>query len=230
MAYATNRAELAAAGGGEAPLFTMITPIQLLSIASPAQVNALIKSLNTYPFSLAKAKAELAQSKVPNGFKTYFNCPPFGVQQCEAWAGQMAKIGIQIQVNAVDVLKYINEVYAPPFDYSFIYGYIPCNTDPNSCLSFSLGSAQLGQINTARWAPPDVDKLLNAGIATLNKAKRFAIYSQILKRIAQDVPYVPYTLPVYSIMIRNKYTFPGINKIHSEVPFSSPWILNLRPK
>jgi ABC-type transport system substrate-binding protein len=142
----------------------------------------------------------------------------------------MAKIGIHIQVNAVDVLKYVNEVYGPVKNFSFIYGYIPGNTDPASLLNFSLGSDQLSQLNAAQWAPPDVDKLLKAGVATLNKAKRFAIYSQILKRLAQDAPYITYALPVYTIMISNKYIFPGIAKLQNEVVFSTPWILNLRPK
>jgi|SRR5581483_4712837 len=230
MSYATNRTELVAAGGGGTPLFTMITPVQLLSVASAAQVNALMKTLNLYPFSLAKARQELAQSKVPNGFSTSINCPPFGVQECQVWAGQMAKIGIKIQVNAVDVLKYVNEVYGATKDFSFIYGYIPGNTDPNSLLSFSLGSSQLSQLNAAQWAPADVDRLLNEGVATLNKAKRFAVYSQILKRLSQDAPYVPYALPVYSIMLSDKYTYPGISKLRNEIAFSEPWILKLRPK
>jgi ABC-type transport system substrate-binding protein len=193
-------------------------------------VQALMKTLNLYAFSLAKAKQELAQSKVPNGFSTYINCPPFGVQECQAWAGQMAKIGIKIQVNAVDVLKYVNEVYGATKDFSFIYGYIPGNTDPNSLLSFSLGSSQLSQLNAAQWAPADVDRLLNEGVATLNKAKRFAIYSQILKRLSQDAPYITYALPVYSIMLGNKYTYPGIARLKNEIVFSEPWILKLRPK
>lgn len=230
MAYATNRPALVAAGGGGTPLYTMITPVQLQSIASQAQVNALMRSINLYPFNLTKAKQELAQSKVPNGFSSVINCPPFGVQECEAWSGQMAQIGIKIQVNAVDVLKYVNEVYGPVKDYNFIYGYIPGNTDPSSLLNFSLGSNQLSQLNAAQWAPADVDKLLNQGVATLNKAKRFAIYSQILRRLAQDVPYITYALPVYSIMLSDKYTYPGITGLHNEIIFSTPWLLKLRAK
>jgi peptide/nickel transport system substrate-binding protein len=143
----------------------------------------------------------------------------------------MAKIGIQVQVNAVDITKYLGDIYGPTKDYGIIYGYISCiGPDPSGCIDYTLGSQQLSQINTAQWAPPDIDELMKQGVATLNKARRFAIYSKMLQRIAQDVPYVATVLPVYSIMIGNKYTFPGLNRVQTDIIFNTPWILNLRPK
>jgi peptide/nickel transport system substrate-binding protein len=231
VAYATNRAEYIAAEGGGVPLTTMITPIQLAQIASPAQINTLLKSLNTYPFSIAKAKAELAQSKYASNVpKTSINCPPFGINACQVLSAQLGRVGIPVQVNEVPTLSYVNEIYGPK-TFGWIYGYIGCiGPDPSGCVGYTLGSDHLSQINTAQYAPPDLDKLLAEGVRTLNKAKRFAIYSQILKRLAQDVPYVPYALPVYSVMVSNKYTWPGLAATKSNIIFDSPWVLNLRPK
>src|SRR5438093_12117886 len=55
VAYAINRADLIRArGGGATKVSTLIPRNELRQIASNAQITALIKSLNTYPFSLAK--------------------------------------------------------------------------------------------------------------------------------------------------------------------------------
>src|SRR5581483_5418391 len=231
VAYATNRSEYIAAEGGGVPLLTMITPPQLAQIATPAQINALMKSLPTYPFSLAKARQELAQSKYAGNLpKTSINCPPFGINACQVLSAQMAKIGLTVQVNEVPTLNYINEVYGPK-TFTWIYGYIGCvGPDPSGCVSYTLGSNHLAQLNSAQYAPPDVDTLLNQGLRTLNKAKRFQIYSQILKRIGTDVPYVPYALPVYAVMMSNKYTWPGLAATKSNVIFDSAWVLNLKPR
>jgi ABC-type transport system substrate-binding protein len=79
-------------------------------------------------------------------------------------------------------------------------------------------------------APADIDVLLKQGVRTLNKAKRFEIYSKILRRIGTDVPYVPYALPVYAVMMSNKYAWPGLANAKANVIFDLPWVLNLRPK
>jgi ABC-type transport system substrate-binding protein len=142
----------------------------------------------------------------------------------------MAKVGIPVQVNAVPTLSYVNEIYGPK-NFGWIYGYIGCiGPDPSGCVGYTLGSNHLSQINTAQYAPPELDTLLNQGVRTLNKAKRFAIYSQILKRIATDEPYVPYALPVYAVMVSNTFTWPNLANAKSNVIFDSPWVLNLRPK
>ena len=81
-----------------------------------------------------------------------------------------------------------------------------------SSYGFSLGSWNLkqGEWNDADWAPPEVDSLLKAGVATVNKAKRFAVYSEL---IAED----PRRSPVYRALSRNSsvavsrnFSVPGV--------------------
>ena len=233
VAYAVSRKEhLAVQGGGQA-LYTIITPEQLAQIATPAQIDALMKKVGfqyRYPFNLAKARAEMAMSKYPNGYKGV-TIPTLAFQTAEAQvvAGQLAKIGIQVQVHEEDIGTYLNTFYGPEKKYTLSPGYYACTPDPNGCLQFMLGKDQLSQLNVGQWAPPDIDVLLQQGLRTLNKAKRLAAYTKILERVAQEVPYVPAVLPVYTVMLSKKYTYPGINSLHQEIIFSTPWVLNLRP-
>lgn len=228
IAYATNRSEYIAASGGGEPLYTIILPIQLQQIASQSQINSLMQSIPSYPYDLAKAKAEMAQSKYPNGFSASMDCPPFGISECEVMSGQLAKIGIKLKANSVSTLKYVNEAYHSA-SYPFIYGYISCTgPDPSGCLGYLLGKASLNGINSAQYDPPGSDALIQAGVSTTNKAQRFAIYSKLLKQIGTDVPYVTYELPVFTIMLSKNYVWPGINEIKSDPIFYTPWVLNIK--
>jgi peptide/nickel transport system substrate-binding protein len=228
IAYATDRAQYIAASGGGDPLYTIVLPIQLQQIASPSQISSLMQSIPTYPYNLAKAKAEMAQSKYPTGFSASIDCPPFGISECETMAGQLAKIGIKLKANSVSTLKYVNEVYHSA-SYPFVYGYISCTgPDPSGCLGYLLGKASLNGINSAQWDPPGSDSLIQSGVATSDNAQRFAIYSKLLSMLGTDVPYVTYELPVFSIMLSNKYVWPGSNLIKSDPIFYTPWILNIK--
>jgi peptide/nickel transport system substrate-binding protein len=230
IAYATDRQGYIDASGGGKPLYTIITPIQLQQIASQADADALVKSLPATTFDLGKAKAEMAQSKYPNGFSTAIHCPDFGIAECQVMAAQLAKIGIKVKASKVATLTYINETQSSS-KYPFVYGYIGCTgPDPSGCLGYLLGKDQLNQLNSAQYDPPGMEALIQSGVTATDAAKRFAIYSQILKKIAADVPYITYQLPVYTIMLSNKYEWPGIEEINSDPIFYTPWILNLRAK
>src|SRR5262249_8964955 len=181
-----------------------------------------IKSVS-YPFSIVKAKAEMAKSKHANGFSTTMPCLSFQVQECQVTSGQLAKIGLKVAVKEVSIAL----ATALEFKATIQPGYIPCSPDPNGCPTFILGST--APYNTALYKPPAMDKLLNAGVATLIPAKRFASYSPILKMLATDVPYVANTIPVYTIALSKKFIWPGIATAPGETIFYTPWILNIHP-
>jgi peptide/nickel transport system substrate-binding protein len=73
VAYAIDRpAEVAESADPSTPdtSNSILTPGELGTLARKAQVTALLNSLPAYPYNLAKAKAELAQSPYPHGFTT----------------------------------------------------------------------------------------------------------------------------------------------------------------
>ena len=70
-----------------------------------------------------------------------------------------------------------------------------------------------GEFNTADYAPPAVDKLLAAGIATSNPATRFAVYSKLEDRLQADLPYIALYQQDYCIALSKGFTVPHFNEL-----------------
>ncbi len=233
VAYALNRTDLIKASGTPAqPYYTLDPPYLLRSIASDAQINTLFKSLNLYPYSIAKAKAELAKSAYPNGFSAPLNTASLGAypQVTQVIAAQLAKIGINLQVNALPVGAWFGIIVgADRSKIGLQFVTAGCNSpDPNENPKFMLGSrnAVAGSFNITDWAPPDVDQLLAESVATTNNAKRFAIYAKLLKRLSDDVPYVPLYLTDANFAISSKFSWPTVNAIY----YTRDWALEVKAK
>jgi peptide/nickel transport system substrate-binding protein len=231
VAYAINRRDIATADGGYvAPLTTLIPPSQLRLLGSKAQVDALLKSLPSYPFSIAKAKAELAKSAYPHGFTatTLYPQDASFANLNQAFAAELGKIGINLQLTSGSFgewLKIFNDKSKNGFNFS-TWGCL--SPDPSYYPGLILGSNNLraGLYNYADYAPPAVDTLIADARASTNPAKRLAVYGQLLKRIAADVPYVPLFVQDANLGISSKFRWPGY--IASFYSVGKTWALNIK--
>jgi peptide/nickel transport system substrate-binding protein len=218
VAYALDRqAIIAAAGGYNTPISTFIPAQALRTIGSQAQVSQLLGSLNLYPYSVARAKAELAQSAYPHGFSTTLYEYNYGssVNISETIAAELAKIGINAKVKVSSTLTAWQAVMTGPVtgrQTEFSTGW--CAGPDVSAYGLALGSwnAKPGEWNTADYAPGDVDSLLNAGTATSNPAQRFAVYAKLLARLQSDLPYIGLYLENTSIALSDKFTVSGFTQ------------------
>jgi peptide/nickel transport system substrate-binding protein len=233
VAYAINRPDLVKAVGYASPNSTLVPRLMLRSIASQSQIDALLKSLPTYPYSLAKARAELAKSAYPNGFSAqldFFDYPTFSTVS-QVIAAQLQKINIHAQAKNVGFNAWIAELTGPAAKRPTLYSTAGCaNLDPSAYPGFMLGSKNTrpGSFNAAAYAPPAVDDLLLAGITTQSPAKRFAVYSKLLQRLAQDVPYVPLFVQDEGAAVSNRFTWPGFDLNTGAV--NQPWALGIKEK
>ncbi len=86
-----------------------------------------------------------------------------------------------------------------------------CQSPDPSWYTYILGSANTkpGQWDFADYAPPSVDSLISAGVATSDAGKRFAIYSKMLQTLQNDVPYVPLFVADDVIAVSPKFVIPG---------------------
>jgi peptide/nickel transport system substrate-binding protein len=230
VAYALNRAELVKALGTPAlSVATIIPPSQLDSLGSKQQVDALLKSLPNYPFSIAKAKAELAKSKYPHGFSTSTDTAKGGVASVpvsEAIAGMLGKIGIKMKVRILGGDAWINELAGPKkFGATFTTFNIP-SPDPSAFPSWILGSKNTpnGGWNWANYGPPMMDTLLAQGTSAADPTKRLATYGKILKKVGQDVPYISLFIQEYNMALSPKFSWPGFNQNYGR----TPWPLELK--
>ncbi len=180
VAYALNRTDIVAANGGYAePNYTFIPPMMLGTIASPAQVNGLLGSINLYPYSLAKAKAELAESAYPHGFSTTLLAYSYGnsLDIYQVIAADLGKIGIKAQVK-VDTLPAWHVVEGgPPKQRSATFSQNGCDSPDPSWYTLELDSAGIQDGNDlANYASPTIDHLIAVGDAATSPGKRFAAY------------------------------------------------------
>jgi peptide/nickel transport system substrate-binding protein len=216
VAFALNRPQLIKANGGYAsPITTLVPQVSLQAIASKSQVQSLLGSLPQYPYSIARAKAELAKSAFPNGFSEHidtFSFAPFPTMN-EAAAGELKQIGIKLAVSAVPTGKFLKEDYGDPTKRVPGWSTWGCQNPDPSQQSGLLGSANAkpSLYNFADYKPPAVDKLLAAAIATNDPAKRFVAYSKLLKLLATDVPYVPLFVTDVSYAISKNFSWPDFN-------------------
>ena len=212
VAYALNRSDIIAAAGGSAtPIYTFIPPAALSTVASAAQVSQLLGSVNQYPYSVAKAKQEMAQSAYPHGVNTTITAWTLDndVNIAQVISAELAKVGINARVKAVTLAAAEVTATGPAGARPSSFWGGGCITPDVSGYDFYLGSANLasGQWNEADWAPPAVDRWLAEGTTTDDRATRFAAFSGVVRQMSADVPYVPLYLQDVSVAISSKFTY-----------------------
>src|SRR5262249_10560273 len=108
--------------------------------------------------------------------------------------------------------------------------YLTLNTgspDPGAFPVLMVGKGALpkGDWNWANYDQPSMDTLVAEGTAAQDKAKRFAIYSKMLRQLATDVPDVSLFNQDYNIALSSKYTWPGGYNLYEGF---GPWELQLK--
>jgi peptide/nickel transport system substrate-binding protein len=231
VAYALDRPAIIAANGGYvSPNYTLI-PAQLLrTIASPSQVSSLLQSLPSYPYSVGKARQEMAESRYPHGFTTtlqeYTGMGQI-INESQVIAAELRQIGINVQVKSNSLNAWAALATGPVDQRPTSLFYSGCTAPDPSNYNYVLGSWNLkpGQWNTAGYAPADVDTLINASVATTDPARRFAVYSKLLQQLATDVPYVPLYVTDLSIALSSKFTYSGLSAFSLQ---NGPYALNIK--
>ena len=178
IAYAVDRVGInnAVYGNTATVANALNDPRTLQGILPAAEIKKSYAAIPSYSYNVAKAKAELAQSPVPNGFTTTLNTPaPCGacVQIAQALQGMLSKIGITLNLNMMP----------GPARFQYILAHGPDlgiqeigNTAdvPNPMelpwLYFKSDQASKGGNNSSNYKNAAVDKIIDAGLATTDPA------------------------------------------------------------
>jgi peptide/nickel transport system substrate-binding protein len=234
VAYAINKQDIiSATGEPNIPVATLIAPDSLRSVATPSQIRKLLASLPQYPYSIAKAKQELAKSAYPHGFTATINAPPAPPWNlaAQAVAGDLQKAGINLQVKAVTFDQWIAGFTGARGQLGINFVSSQCLTpDPSFMPGELLGTKnnRPGSFNIADYAPADLDTLIKAGVTTVDPAKRFAIYSKLLQRLALDMPYVPVWLESINLALSSRFTWPSFDAYSFQG--GQPWPLGIKAR
>ena len=105
----------------------------------------------------------------------------------EAVQASMRDVGVDVQINALERAAFRSQVSQNKYDINFMwfsYG------DPD-VLRTLFHSSNVNAFNRARYQVPQVDQMLEAAAATIDKAKRIDLYKQIQQRVLRDAVVVP---------------------------------------
>jgi peptide/nickel transport system substrate-binding protein len=145
-----------------------------------------------------RARQLLADAGYPDGFSTtitswsqysFLSAPAVVIQE------QLAQIGIQAELNLVENATMIEQVHAPTRDYDLAVTGTSGYVDPHQLAQDFQTDAST---NTANYSNPEVDELINAGIASTDQAERTEIYQEIQRILLEDLPWV-------NLFIANQY-------------------------
>jgi peptide/nickel transport system substrate-binding protein len=203
IAYLTDRVGLArAAYGNYGAVMQSIVPNGEVSSLAPSK-KAFVKfnnSLPQYDFSIAKAKAELAQSNVPNGFSVevpYPTSEAFAEPTLLSLQQNAKQIGINITLKPQTFLQWATDIYTFKVSPLGVFEIGDLQPDPNGGLGTMVGktNAVPTHFNMARWSTPAIEKAFVQMTQSSNKAIRWAATKTILSAAAVQEPYVPLYVP-----------------------------------
>lgn len=151
-----------------------------------------------YPYDPANAKKLLAAAGYPHGFGVTMDCPNDRYvndsQICQAVSIMLAKVGVQVTVNAQTKLKFFSEINAPTYHTSFyILGWAPDTYDALNSL-YNLGGTRdgvRGIFNSGGYSSPAFDALLRKIQVQTDETKRNALIGQASALLRKDVAYIP---------------------------------------
>jgi ABC-type transport system substrate-binding protein len=172
-------------------------------------------ALPEYPYDLAKARQEMAESAYPHGFTTAIQTPNYGTipNVTQVIAAELAQIGIHLQLKEMEVTAWQSVENGPAAKRSTAFSTGGCFQPDPSTYSDFLGSknTQAGNWNFSDYAPSSVDQLLAQGAASSNPAQRFAAYSKLFNQLQQDVPYVGLFVLDTTAALSSKFTWKDFN-------------------
>ncbi|MGI8476891.1 MAG: ABC transporter substrate-binding protein, partial [Thermomicrobiales bacterium] len=150
------------------------------------------------PPNVEAAKALMAEAGFKDGFKTkitswsqysFLNAAAVVIQE------QLKQIGIDAELNLVENATMIEQVYQK-YEYELAVTGTSAFVDPNTVVLNGFKTGESG--NFAGYSNPDVDKLIDQGIAETDQAKRAEIYQRMQQILLTDLPWI-------NLFVANQY-------------------------
>jgi peptide/nickel transport system substrate-binding protein len=231
FAYALNKAGIiksilhgqAVASNG------MVPPGQWGGVLNPAGRAKLYRSIPTFGYDLNKAKAELAQSSVPKGFSASISIPnsrSYIVNAMLAFAGDLKKLGINLEVKSVPGAQWLATIYGHKNLGLQFLGFGPDYPDPANyiVLAYPSANAVENNFNTANYKSAKIDALLEKQRTAETNALRAKYIGDIMKQSQKDLPYLFLWWENFAMALNSKYTLTGLNAFSFEF---GQWIHNI---
>ncbi len=218
IAYACNReAFVQQLLGGHGEVATALTtPAQIESVLGADGAREKLASVFGISYDLAKAKEELALSKVPDGFSVNVGVSSSAPQVSSAFqalAQDLATIGIELEVTEMPVEQWYETIGSPDWGLAYMW-YFNTTGDPAELSSWFLNEG-----NPASYANDDVAATLAAAKEETDPAKRIDLVLEAQTTALAELPYVPLWWGEAAVAVADKYEIENFGSY----TFLSPW-------
>jgi len=217
IAHACDRATyVAKLLNGHGEVATALTVPQQIESVVGDQARAKLATVFELGFDLEAAKAELAKSKVPDGFSCKVgvsSSAPQVSQFFQSLADTVKDLGIMIEVEEMPVEQWYDTIGSADWGLAYMW-YFNATGDPAELISWFLAEG-----NPASYANEEVAALLQQQREEADPAKRVDLIIEAQTVAMADVPYVPLWWGEAATAINDKYTIEDFG------PYTllSPW-------
>ena len=220
IAHAADRASYVSqllGGRGEAAT-ALTTPEQIEGVLGADGAREALKVVLDLPYDLEAAKAELAKSKVPDGFTTKVGISSSAPQVSAAFQVLKAAVeplGIVIEIEEMPVEQWFDTIGSPDWGLAYM-SYTSTTGDPAEMSSWFLGEG-----NPASYANDEVTALMGQVREETDPAKRVELLIEAQRVAMLDVPYVPLWWGVAATAVSDDYTIEDFGSYTLVSPWTS---------
>jgi peptide/nickel transport system substrate-binding protein len=158
------------------------------------------KSIPEIVYDPARAKKLLADAGYPDGFGLTVHCSndryPNDGRICQTLGQMLARIGLDMKVEAQPKAVYFPHIFPPKGDYAFAFlAWGAIDGTPATTLSSIIHTydttKKLGTYNTAGYSNPALDARIEVLQGEFDPARRSELERTLLADVAKDSPYLP---------------------------------------
>ena len=213
LCYATNSAGIVngLTPGLGRPSTTLNDPSIFKGVLSAAEIKKGYDAIATCPYSIEKAKAELALSSVPNGFETTLNVPADSEtigKIAQVLVQEFAKIGVTLKLNLMPGGPRFQLIldHGPNLGIQII-GNKPDGPDPTQMpfLYFHSSQAAVNGNNSSNYRNSAVDALIVQAQQEKNSKKAAQLVLDAQALASQDIPIIPILWGDSAIALKNSW-------------------------
>ncbi len=228
IAYAVDRDGIVQAvlHGEGSPARAVNPPGMWAGVMEESEVNAFYDTIPTYAFDLDAARAELAQSSVPDGFSFSIPVPnndPVAINSFLATSETLGQIGITMEVRQVDPGEWLDVYFAHEDLGAQFMAYFPDYADPANYpyLFYYGGNAVTNGLNGSNYRNAEVDAAIETALESTDTAARAGALEDAIAQANEDVASVPIHWPNSAMAISSDLRLDGYNAFWYNIPWAT---------